>query len=129
MRNELNNITSKLFKTDLATQKVELALLDNIKSYTNGLKKYTDEGNGLQKLGEKQKNELATTITAIRKWAELGNSMADDMATDLVAFERQAKELGLDPNSSKEYVDGEKAFKVYASFAQGMNRVADNLRQ
>ena len=62
----------------------------------NGLKKYTDEGSGLQKLGEKQKSELAMTISAIRKWSDLGNSMADDMASDLVAFERQAKELGIE---------------------------------
>lgn len=31
MRNELNNITNKLFKTDLTTQKVDLALVDDIK--------------------------------------------------------------------------------------------------
>ena len=30
MRNELNNITSKLFKTDLATQKVELGIIQDI---------------------------------------------------------------------------------------------------
>ena len=122
-------VFNKLFKKEeLASQKVELALLDNLKSYTNGLKKYTDEGSGLQKLGEKQKSELTMTISAIRKWSDLGNSMADDMASDLVAFERQAKELGIDAKSSKDYVEAEKAFKTYAAFAQGMTRVADNLR-
>ena len=123
-------VNNALFgKTELATQKVELALLDNLKSYTNGLKKYTDEGLGLQKLGERQKKELSDTISALRKWGQLGNSMADDMASDLVAFERQAKELGIDANSSKDYVEANKAFKTYAAFADGMNRVADSLKQ
>ena len=123
-------VNNSLFgKTELATQKVELALLDNLKSYTNGLKKYTDEGLGLQKLGERQKKELSDTISALRKWGQLGNSMADDMASDLVAFERQAKELGIDANSSKDYVEANKAFKTYAAFADGMNRVADSLKQ
>ena len=123
-------VFNKLFgKTELESQKVELALLDNLKSYTNGLKKYTDEGSGLQKLGERQKKELSDTISALRKWSQLGNSMADDMASDLVAFERQAKELGIDANSSKDYVEANKAFKTYAAFADGMNRVADSLKQ
>ena len=123
-------VNNALFgKTELASQKVELALLDNLKSYTNGLKKYTDEGSGLQKLGESQKKELSLTISALRKWGQLGNSMADDMASDLVAFERQAKELGIDANSSKDYVEANKAFKTYAAFADGMNRVADSLKQ
>ncbi len=123
------NVFSKLFaKTELATHKIELALLDNLKKYTNGLKKYTDEGSGLQKLGERQKKELSETISALRKWGQLGNSLADDMASDLVAFERQAKELGIDPNTSKDYVEANKSFKTYASFADGMNRVADNLK-
>lgn len=123
-------VMNSLFgKTELASQKVELGLLDNLKSYTNGLKKYTDEGSGLQKLGERQKKELLDTVSALRKWGQLGNSMADDMASDLVAFERQAKELGIDANSSKDYVEANKAFKTYAAFADGMNRVADSLRQ
>ena len=125
----LKEIGNKLFKEDLASQKVELALLDTLKSYTNGLKKYMDEGKGLQMLGERQKKELNDTITAVRKWSDLGNSMADDMARDLVAFERQAKELGIDPNASKDYVEANKSFKTYAAFADGMTRVADSLKQ
>ena len=125
----LKSVGQKLFKTELASHEVKLALLDNIKSYTNALKKYTDEGSGLQQLGERQKKELSETISAIRKFSDLGNSMADDMANDLVAFERQAKELGIDAKTSKDFVEGEKAFKVYASFAQAMTRLADNLKQ
>jgi hypothetical protein len=129
MNPEVTKIGNKLFdKVELESQKVELALLDNLKSYTNGLKKYTDEGTGLQKLGERQKKELSDTISALRKWSDLGNSMADDMASDLVAFERQAKELGIDAKASKDYVEAEKAFKTYAAFAQGMTRVADSLK-
>jgi hypothetical protein len=75
-----------------------------------------------------KRKELSDTISAIRKWSDLGNSMADDMASDLVAFERQAKELGIDAKASKDYVEAEKAFKTYAAFAQGMTRVADSLR-
>ena len=60
MNPEVKKIGNKLFdKVELESQKVELALLDNLKSYTNGLKKYTDEGSGLQKLGERQKKELS----------------------------------------------------------------------
>jgi hypothetical protein len=38
MRNELNNVTSKLFKTDLATQKVDLAINDDVqKAYAQAI--------------------------------------------------------------------------------------------
>ena len=127
--NTLQNVYNKLAdKTELAKHEVNLGLLDTLKSYTSGLKKYMSEASNLQKLGERQKKELSDTISEVRKFSQLGNSMADDMARDLVAFERQAKELGIDANSSKDYVEANKAFKTYASLADGMTRVADNLK-
>jgi len=124
----LNNIFKKIEdKTELASHEVHLATIDNLKKYTNGLPKYMDEGKGLQILGERQKRELSDTIKAVLKWSDLGNSMASDMAGDLVVFERQAKELGIDPNSSKDYNEANKAFKTYREFAKAMQRVSASL--
>jgi hypothetical protein len=130
LKKEIFERISAIEKVELSeTKKVELALIDDIKSYTVGLKKYTDEGDGLKKLGERQQKEFLDTISAIRKWSDLGNSMANDMANYLVNFERQAKDLGIDPKNSKEYVEGDKAFKAYSEYAQAMTRLADKLKK
>lgn len=111
-------------KTELAEVKVDLALVDDIKAYTNGYAKFFTELQGLQKRGDRLKAELNDTISAIYKWGELGKSMADDMASLLVEFEKQAKALGIDAKSSKEFTEGENKFKAYAEAEKAAQRLA-----
>ena len=55
------------------------------------------------------------------------NSLADRSASDLVAFEKAAKELGIDPNSNANYKSASKAFDAYAKNAQKYERYAKEL--
>lgn len=131
MKNIQNRINAQLFKqktVELQSEKVELGTLDDIKSYTKGYQKYYSELQGLQKRGDRLKDELSDVISAIMKWGELGDSMADDMASLLVAFEKAAKQLGLNPSESKDFKDGEAAFKAYAESSAAAQRLSDNYR-
>ena len=86
--------------------KVELALTDNLAAYARGISKYKGEGDALVA-------ELKNVKSAILKWAEVGSSIADDAASDLVKFEKAAKELGIDPNSNSDYKAANAAFQEY----------------
>ena len=94
-------------------QKVELGLGDNLAKYAKGVSKYTNEGDGLIKRAERLMSELKETKSALYKWAEVGDSIADDAASDLVKFEKAAKELGIDPNSNSDYKAASAAFQEY----------------
>jgi hypothetical protein len=108
-------------------QKVELGLGDNLAKYAKGVSKYTNEGDGLIKRAERLMSELKETKSALYKWAEVGNSIADDIARDSSQFEKAAKDLGVDPNSNPDYNSADKAFNEYAKSAQRYERTAKDL--
>jgi len=93
--NTKKTVYNKLFteKVELAKHEVELAVIDDIKAYSNGYAKYISELEGLKQRGDRLKTELNDTISAIYKWGGLGSSMADDMVALLNNFEKQAKDL------------------------------------
>jgi hypothetical protein len=124
----LKTVGNKLFKTELANHKVELALLDNLKSYTSALKQYSNDGSKLKELATKLKTDLFDAISNIQDHANLGDSVANDMAKDLVAFEKQAKELGIDPKTSKDFIAAEDAFKFYSTLAKDYQNLAKSLK-
>lgn len=93
--------------------KVELALTDNLAAYAKGVSKYKSEGDGLIKRAERLMSELKETKSALYKWAEVGDSIADDAASDLVKFEKDCKELGIDPNSNSDFKAASAAFQEY----------------
>ena len=86
--------------------KVELALTDNLVGYAKGVSKYKSEGDALVA-------ELKKAKDALLKLANLGWNIADDAASDLVKFEKAAKELGIDPNSNSDYKAASAAFQEY----------------
>ena len=108
-------------------QKVELGLGDNLAKYAKGVSKYTNEGDGLIKRAERLMSELKETKSALYKWAEVGNSIADDIARDSSQFEKAAKDLGVDPNSNSDFNSADKAFNEYAKSAQRYERTAKDL--
>jgi hypothetical protein len=108
-------------------QKVELGLGDNLAKYAKGVSKYTNEGDGLMKRAERLMSELKETKSALYKWAEVGNSIADDIARDSVQFEKAAKDLGVDPNSNSDFKSADNAFNVYAKSAQKYERYAKEI--
>ena len=114
-------------KQKLSSEKVELAILDNLKKYTKGLEKYQAEGDGLVKKGERIKEELKEIQAAVYKWSDLGESIANDLASDLTKFEKAAKELGVAPSSVKEFVNANTAFKSFAKLEQKYQQIAKTL--
>ena len=115
-------------KTELATQKVELALTDAIKKYTAGYKKYNDEGLGLTQKGQKIRVELNEIISAMLKWRELGDSIANDMLPEFKKIETAAKDLGIDVKSIPDYNQANDAFVKYSMFASKMEAEANKLK-
>jgi hypothetical protein len=116
-----------MIQTELKSEKVELAILDNLKKYASGLNKYQNEGDGLVKRANRLKTELNETQKAIYKWSDVGESIANDIVRDLSKFEKSAKELGVSPSSIKEYVNAEKAFKQFAKLEQKYQKIAKEL--
>lgn len=108
-------------------QKVELGLGDNLAKYAKGVSKYTNEGDGLIKRAERLMSELKETKSALYKWAEVGNSIADDIARDSSQFEKAAKDLGVDPNSNSDFRSANDSFNEYAKSAQRYERTAKDL--
>ena len=108
-------------------EKIELGLVDNLKKYSQGLSKYQNEGDGLLKRGNRLLSELKETQAAIYKWSDVGESIANDMSSDLVKVEKAAKELGVDPSSIKEIAKANKSFKEYAKLEQKYQKAAKEL--
>jgi len=119
MREDILQALSELIKekTELKTEKVELGLVDNLKKYSQGLSKYKNEGDGLLKRGNRLLSELKETQAAIYKWSDVGESIANDMSSELVKVEKAAKEL----------VKANKSFKEYAKLEQKYQKAAKEL--
>ena len=125
--NTLQNVYDRLSdKTELAKHEVELGSIEDIKAYSTGYAKYTSELEGLKKRGDRLKTELNDTISAIYKWGVLGESMSKDMVALLSNFEKQAKDLGIDPKVSAVYVNGVKTFGEYAKAENRAKAIANN---
>ncbi len=95
MRNELNNVTSKLFKADLATQKVDLSVINEFtKAYESAL--------DLQAKAEVNivnYNELAASIQTVLNQAGTQFLRANGIYSEL---EQMSKDLGVEiPNNVK----------------------------
>jgi predicted Rossmann fold nucleotide-binding protein DprA/Smf involved in DNA uptake len=108
-------------------QKVELALADNLAKYAKGVNPYINEGESLISSAEKMLNEIKSIKSKLFTTANDMKSLADDSASDLVAFEKAAKELGIDPNSNANYKSASKAFDAYAKNSQKFERYAKEL--
>jgi hypothetical protein len=52
--------------------------------------------------------------------------MADDMVALLNNFEKQAKDLGIDPKASADYVNGRKKFVDYAKAEDTAKAIANS---
>lgn len=124
--NTLQTIYDKLQdKTELAKHEIELTALEDIKAYSTGYAKYTASLLEIKKKGDKLKAELNNTIDDIYEWGNLGSSMTNDMIKLLSNFEKQAKDLGIDPKVSDVYVNGSKTFVEYAK-SEGRAKVIAN---
>ena len=127
---EQKSVRNRLFKTEkveLESQKVELDLVGNLRSYPKGLSKYKGEGDGLIKKANRLKQELSEIQKALFKWAEVGDSIADDIIRDLKKFEKTAKELGFNAEIQIDYSNANDVFTEYAKLAQKYEKEAKKL--
>ena len=126
------SINKKLYNNttvELKEEKVELAVIDDIKAYNNGYSKLFSELQGLQKRGDRLKTELNETVQAIYKMGNLSEDMANDMVKLLNNFEQKAKELGINPKENKDFIEGEKKFKAYMETYNAAYRLAENYKK
>ena len=116
-------------KVELAKHEVELALIDDLKKYTQGLAKYETEGLGLKTKGERLQKELRDIRSALVKWSQVGESLSKDLLNDLGKFEQAAKVIGLNPKDSKEFNDASNTYKTLTELSKAWIRVRENLGQ
>ena len=114
-------------KTELSSKRIELGLVDDMQKYTKGFSKYKNEGDGLVNRSQRLLAELKETQAAIYKWSDVGESITNDIVNVMNKFEKAAKEIGVDPNSVKEYNAINKSFTQYAKLEQDYQKIAKEL--
>ena len=128
--NTTKSVYNKLFaedKVELASERVELGLVQDMQPYIKGYDKYANEADGLVQRATRLKSELKDTISAIFKMSDVGDSLASDFALIRNKFEQQAKELGLDPASNKVYTQGANVYKQYYDKQRQLQTIAKEL--
>jgi hypothetical protein len=125
--NTQDRVNEKIAKVALKNQEIELAVVDNLRAYAKGYSKYENEGKGLISKAERLKAELKELKSALYKWAEVGDSIADDIIKDQKQFEKMAKDLGFNPDIQIDYSNASDAFTKYASAAQKYEKMAKEL--
>ena len=117
MNPQLNKIFSKLAKeekTELASEKVELAIIDDLKKYaevaTRANKNIDSEAKSVKKL----QSEIRSVLAKVNASKEALKDISSDAKNDISKFEKMAKDLGIKPEQSKEYVAAKKSIKDIA---------------
>jgi len=125
--NNYKSVRKRLFKNsevELKSETVELALVDELKKYSDGFKKYKSEGDGLINRANRLLSELKGTQSALYQWSDVGESIGNDIIRDMNKFESVAKELGIKPNTVKEYAEASNLFTKYAKLEQEYQKIA-----
>ena len=127
MKSNIQKVYSKLPKTELSVQKVELGITDDLRKYPKGFLKYESEGNGLVSKANKVKEELKEIQKAIFKWAKVGESIGDDIKNDLKRFEKAAKELGFMPDIQIDYSNAVDVYDKFEKLSQKLEKSATDI--
>ena len=118
MNPQMNKVFSKLAKEDkitkLASEKVELAIIDDLKKYaevaTRANKSIDSEAKSVKKL----QNEIRSVLAKVNASKEALKDISSDAKNDISKFEKMAKDLGIKPEQSKEYNAAKKSIKDIA---------------
>lgn len=123
---EQKTVFNKLFKADLASQKVELAsvkeLQKSISDINSGIGAVEKIGNQLaNELGQAQKtkNALGDAVKSILSYGQFTKTQIDE-------FNSKAKDLGVDVSNVKEVKELEqlqKTIKEYQYFFNGLGKI------
>ena len=119
----LNRLT-KNKEVELKSEKVELASIDDLKKYSGFLKSFKSEGDKVINKANKLLSELKQTQSELFKLSDVAESFVNDIIKDMNKFESAAKELGINPNTVKEYTAANESFKSFAKLEQEYQKIA-----
>jgi hypothetical protein len=112
---ELKTIGNKLFKTELGSQRVELALADDLKAGTTFLQAATDAV-------KKSITNYETSYKAMQTESNGAKSVLKTQMKLINNIEAKAKELGINPNTIPNYNEINKAWQMTSD---AIDRVAE----
>lgn len=120
---ESKTVFNKLFKADLASQKVELATIDD-------LKKGIEEGKKQEaNLYSDFKGALNGIISKAREIEIKYNVLLSNINEPLFQSEKQAKELGLDFKSTDYYKQAQSIIKALETRKDTIDQIQNNIQK
>ena len=120
---EQKTVFNKLFKADLASQKVELATIDD-------LKKGIEEGKKQEaNLYSDFKGALNGIISKAREIEIKYNVLLSNINEPLFQSEKQAKELGLDFKSTDYYKQAQSIIKALETRKDTIDQIQSNIQK
>ena len=120
---EQKTVFNKLFKADLASQKVELATIDD-------LKKGIEEGKKQEaNLYSDFKGALNGIISKAREIEIKYNVLLSNINEPLFQSEKQAKELGLDFKSTDYYKQAQAVIKALETRKDTIDQIQSNIQK
>lgn len=120
---EQKTVFNKLFKADLASQKVELATIDN-------LKKGIEEGKKQEaNLYSDFKAALNGVISKAGQIESKYNTLLSNINEPLFQAEKQAKELGLDFKSTDYYKQAQSVIKALETRKDTVDQIQNNIQK
>ena len=114
----MQNILNKLHKFTSAQEprKVEFAIdlspyIKDASNYSNKVDSLISSSKSLEAKMEAINKEINEEINNLLSWLQSGEDLINNIVLDLNRFERSAKQLGIDPNLSSDFVNALKANK------------------
>ena len=121
--NTLKNVTNKLFKTELATEKVELSSIKEIKDAINAIKNMEQDSTKVVSDYERKLSEAASAYDIVMKERNAIYSWVMSSAPAIISdFDKKAKELGLDINDNADVIQLKKLIET----GKELYKVLDN---
>lgn len=111
-----------------SAQKVDLNITNDLRKYPKGFSKYESEGEGLISLKNRLTKELKDVKQALSKWSDVGESILNDIQSDLNKFGKIAKELGFNPEIQIDYSNAEDSLVKYADARKRFDKEAKDIK-
>lgn len=113
-------------KQELASQEVKLGSIDTIRTLNKRAEQVTDDASSY--VGELMDiaDRMERIIDESKKLINEGEALAADLGRELVAAEKAASDLGIDPDSIKELDDG---MNIMMDLGYAVNELSDYHRK
>ena len=98
-------------RTELASEKVELAIIDDLKKYSEVSKRANSTIDSESKQVKKLQNQIRTALANVAASKNALKDILGDAKGDINRFESMAKDLGIKPQESKDYNNAKKAIQ------------------